>query len=125
MSIRDTMRKRADEAKEVLSSLKYQRDDTDKIIRVVEYAEKVLASEPKHETKCGLIIHATQSSLWVDKADCTECGVTLQGYQKNWKCCPVCTSTIVRVEKEDNPSDRLTRDAVKQAVDSLTLAGGK
>jgi hypothetical protein len=125
MSIRDNMRKRAEDAKEVLSSFNFQRADLDRTIAVVEAAEKVLAGEPKSETKTGLVIHATQSSLWVDKADCTECKATLQGYQKNWKFCPVCGSTVVKVEKEDSPSDRLTRDAVKHAVDSLTLAGGK
>ena len=125
MSTRATMNQRAQQAREEIQSIRFQIESSQKTLAVLEFAEKVLACEPKHETKTGLVIHATQSSLWVDKADCTDCKATLQGYQKNWKFCPVCGSTVVRVEKEDSPSDRLTRDAVKQAVDSLTLAGGK
>lgn len=125
MSIRDTMRQRAQDAKSVLSSLKFQRDDLDKSIAVIEFADKVLDSPPKHETKCGLVLHYTQTSGYFQKADCSECSATLQGYERTWKFCPVCGSTVIKTEQEESANDRLTRKALREAVDSLILAGGK
>jgi DNA-directed RNA polymerase subunit RPC12/RpoP len=125
MSIRETMQQRARDAKDVISSYKYQRADLDKTIAVVEFAEKVLAGEPKSETNCGHTLRYSQRNGYYEESYCSECQQTVQGYEKDWTHCPKCGSRIVKVDREDTPEDRLTRNAVKNAVDSLTLAGGK
>jgi hypothetical protein len=124
MSIRETMRKLSQDAKEVISSYKYQRADLDKTIAALEYADKVLSGEPRAETKTALLIHYDRPSRFISVADCLECGAELEGYKINWKCCPVCTSSVVDAKQENDPNDRLTRKALQEVLKPLTLAGG-
>jgi hypothetical protein len=120
-SIRENMRKRAEDAKSVIGSFKFQRDDLTKTIEVLEFAEKVLAGEPRGETKTALVIHYAQVSRFIDIADCVECGAAeIEGWKPNWRYCPLCGSAVTRAERENNPNDRLTRNALRDAVAAVT-----
>ena len=116
MSIRETRRNLAEQAEDLIPSIKLQIERLTTELGVVQLAKQVLSETPKAETKCGMTVHYSQASMWIDKCDCSECGNTLQGYQKFWRFCPACGSTIVAVEKEDTPADRLARNAVREAV---------
>jgi hypothetical protein len=119
MSIRETRRKGAEDAQDVIETIQFQIENLTKELNLLKLAQQVLSETPKVETKTGMTVHYAQSSAWIDRCECSECGETLQGYQKMWKFCPSCGSTIVTAEKEDTPGDRLARNAVREAVASV------
>jgi hypothetical protein len=120
MSIRETRRELAAEARDEIKNAESQRERMDRTLRLLKVAASILQEEPKAETRCGLVLEYAQKSQWVDCGECTECGETYSGYRPSWRFCPCCGSTVVSVEKEDSPGDRLARNAVREAVAAMT-----
>ena len=116
MSIRENRRKLSEETDDLIRAAEAQIETSTKERNILRLAQSVLAEEPRAETKCGLTLHYALTSGYFQKADCSECGETVQGYQKNWRYCPCCSSTIITTETEETPNDRLARSAVKEAV---------
>jgi len=116
MSIRQTLKELAADARDEIQSVELQIETSNRTLRILRMCQQVLSEEPKAETKCGLVLEYAQKSQWVDCAECSECGNTFSGYRPNWVACPCCGSKIVKVEKEDSPGDRYARQAVREAV---------
>ena len=125
MSTRESMRVAKQDALQELESVNHQLDSLSRTKRALEAAVNQLSGEPREQTATGFVLHYAESNGFFQKAECSECGSTVEGYSRAWKFAPCCGSAIVRVEKETNPGDRLARTAVKDAVKSLILTGAK
>jgi ribosomal protein S27E len=127
MSIRENMAKASQEAKEEIQSIEFQIESSQKTLRALKFAQQVLSGQPRAETKCNLSKHYTLTSGYFQKVDCSECGQTVQGWEKSWRYCPLCGSTVIKTEEEANATDRLNRAAVKGAVEAVLNSsnGGK
>jgi formate dehydrogenase maturation protein FdhE len=82
-------------------------------------AHAALAEEPRALIHCDFVKHYATVSLAVERADCSECLTTVMGVEESWKFCPVCGSQVTSVTRENSPEDRLTRQAVKQAMEGV------
>jgi len=90
-------------------------------IDALELAEQALNEEPRILIETTYELEYVQISLMCERGRCGECGVSSTGYEESkWRYCPACGSELVDVTREDNPHDRLARDAVSSAMASIS-----
>jgi hypothetical protein len=95
--------KRADEAEE----------------KALLIAHAALAEEPRALIHCDFVKHYATVSLAVERADCSECNTTVMGVEAGWRFYPLCGSQVKSITRENSPEDRLTRKAVKEAMEGV------
>jgi hypothetical protein len=95
--------KRADEAEE----------------KALLIAHAALAEEPRALIFCDGVLQYARISLAVENLACSECGETVMGWEDKWTGCPVCLSKFKSITRENSPEDRLTRKAVKEAMEGV------
>jgi hypothetical protein len=87
--------------------------------KALDVAIAALSEEPRALILCDFVKHYATVSLAVERADCSECLQTVMGVEESWKFCPVCGSQLKSVTRENSPEDRLTRKAVKEAMEDV------
>jgi hypothetical protein len=95
---------------------------SEQTIEALRSAEEILSEVPKAVTPCELTLRIWQESLTMHRADCSECGATVLGFESFWKYAPCCGASITKVITETDPRQRLERAAVQEAVNQLTGA---
>jgi hypothetical protein len=83
---------------------------------------EIASQPPAPGTPCELTLRIWQESLTMQRADCSECGATVLGFESFWKYAPCCGASITKVTTETDPRQRLERAAVQEAVNQLTGA---
>jgi hypothetical protein len=108
----------------IAKQLEQARDSAKTMTRTIdalEFAEEALNEEPRSLIKTSFELEYIQVSLMCERGRCGECGVSSTGYEESkWRYCPGCGSELVNFTREDNPHDRLARDAVSSAMASIS-----
>ena len=122
MSERRTRKQMLSELEAEMVSLVNAKETADKSLRALEKAAEILSETPAKVTDCTLLVHLFTNSQVVSEVTCSECGKVSIGWNPTWTNCPLCGSRILEAKKETDPSQRLERYAINNAVNQLTGA---
>jgi len=103
---------------DVLPDLKRKRESQNELIAALEHAVTILGEEPQPRPACRILVELVPiSSFQTFRAHCDCCDSVLDGFNDNFRFCPMCGSRITDIRHEETAeeaSNRLTEAAIKE-----------
>jgi len=119
MSERDKQRQNAKVVSEQITALENLLESTQKDLTELKLVREILNEPPRKVVNCALRQHYALANRTSFSVDCSECGVTVFGYEESWKFCPACGAVVTEVCREDDQTDRFQSKAAKELFNKL------
>ena len=121
MSERATRKNQARIIEERLKHLRKLREEHEQEEQALVIAQAAVIEEPRQLVTCQVVLEYVALSSWkAERAHCSECESSFDGWTPEYRFCPLCGSQINSIQREHSPQERLTRSAVKDAMAVFT-----